>query len=96
MKNCRSMMCDKHQYYMNPDRGIHCWLQLCREYSIGKVGLEPDFKGIRNVVIQKGKWKSLKLTCGESRVLNGKDTAAARPLARQTGCTNGAERCRAE
>lgn len=75
---------------MNPDSGIHCWSELPRErYKIGKVGLEPDFKGIRNLGIQKGKWKPLKLiSCRESQVLNGKDRAAGGLLLDKTGCIN--------
>lgn len=46
------MMCDKYQHNMNPESGIHCQLELLREeYKIEKVGLEPDFKNIINLVI---------------------------------------------
>lgn len=92
------MMCGKYRYYTNPDSGIHCCLELSREgYNTGKVGLEPDFKGIRNLVIEKGKRKPLnRLSCGESKVLNGKDAAAGRAPAGQNWMRHGAKRRRAE
>ena len=53
MKQCLNMMCDKYPYNMNPERRIHCQLELLREeYKTEKQDLSQIQKV--NLVTQNG------------------------------------------